>query len=122
MGAMSAWCPWIWGLCCWNRAPRTRLLKATGRSPLGPEPPPDQLASPEAPQVGTPALYGDQSLCGALPPGHTSSISNSGKLEAPLPLLQFCLIFLLSTFQSEKNLVRIFQCWLSPPQGSRPWL
>ena len=43
-----------------------------------------------------------------LTPGGTFSISDSGKLEASLPLLRFCLISLLSTFLSGENLVWIF--------------
>lgn len=48
-----------------------------------------------------PALYRDwPAVCGALSPWCTSSISDSGRMEAPLPLLRFCSISLLSNFPS----------------------
>ena len=43
--AVSAWHPGIWGLCCWNRAPRA-AAKAVGCSPLCVELPPEFLSRP----------------------------------------------------------------------------
>ena len=50
------------------------------------------------------------------PPGRTS-VSDSGRMEAPLALLQFCPSSLLSTFLSGKNLAQIFKVPASPGLG-----
>ena len=86
------------GLRCWDRAPGPRLPKATGRSPLRPEPPPDPRLLPEAPPgMLWPFTELVRGVWGALP-GRTSPVSDPGSLEAPLPLLRSCPISLLSTF------------------------
>ena len=84
-----------------------RLPKTAGHRPLCLEPPPDQPASPQGPAGHAPALYRDWPMSVAAFPRHTSSIGDSGKLEAPLPLLRFGSIS-LSALPSGKNPVRIF--------------
>lgn len=67
-----------------------------------------------------PALYQYQTtVCNELSSGHPSSYSDSGHLEASLPLLQFCPIFLLSTFLSGKTQAQIFKVLASPGLGFR---
>ena len=56
-------------------------------------------------------------VCSELSPGCPSSNSDSGNLEASLPLLRLCLISLLSTFPSRKNPVWIFKVSTSPGLG-----
>ena len=106
------------GLCalgsgaCWNRAPGLQLPKAARHSLLGLELPPDLLRPHGA---RAPALHRDRpAMCSMLSPGCTSSISDSRKLEAPLPILRSCQISLLSTFPSRKNPVQIFKVPASP--------
>ena len=60
---------------------------------------------------------GPQSVVLHSSPGCTSSISDPGNLEAPLPLLWFCWVSLLSAFPSGKNLVWIFKVPDSPGLG-----
>ena len=98
--------------------PGLRLLKAAGHSPLRSEPLPDLPASPlgrtrHALQSFPRSILG----CGTLYLGGTSSVSDSGRLEAPLPLLWFCPSSLLSTFPSWKNPVWIFKVPASPGLG-----
>ena len=81
-------------------------LGPSSRSPLCPEP------LPELPRpcrvLSSPLLCLACSVWFTLPQ-HTSSVSDPGRVEAPLPLLRFCLVSLLSMFPSGKNLVRIFK-------------
>ena len=80
------------------------------------------LSFSRGPTGRTPALYQAQyEVCGALSPGHTSSVSDLGNLEAPLPLLRFCPSSLLNAFPSGKNLVRIFKVLASPGLGFPVW-
>ena len=79
--------------------PRPWLPKAAGRSPPCPEPPAELFPRPR--RTRAPALYRARpAVCGALSPGRTSSGSDPGNLEAPLPLLRFCPSSLLSAFLS----------------------
>ena len=72
-------------------APSTRSPHLTHR--LLPEAPPGS---------SSPLLRSAHGVWGALP-GRTSSISDPGNLEAPLPLLRSCPSSLLSAFPSRKN-------------------
>ena len=100
--------PGICGLPCWVCPSRPGFPKAAGHSPLCPEPPPELL--PRLHGVRFLALYRAwPTVCGMLSPWCTSSVSVPGNLEAPLPLLRFCLSSLLSTFPFGKNPVQSFK-------------
>ena len=76
-----------------------RLPKAMGHSHLHSEL--ACLTDWLLPNVVLQRFYRDQTVvCGEPSPGRPSSNSDSRKLEASLPFLEFCLIFLLNTFQS----------------------
>ena len=103
-------------LCSWGPP----LPKGTGYSHLHPEP--AHLTNWLLPNAlegcSAPALYQYwTSVYDELSPRHPSSFSDSGNLEASLPLLQFCPISLLSTFPSEKTLVWIFKVHTSSGLG-----
>ena len=74
------------------------------------------VLSPNAPECCcAPALYQYWTqICGELSPGYPSSYSDSGNLDASLPLLQFWPISLLSTYLSGKTQAQIFKVLASP--------
>ena len=102
------------------RLPGLCLPKVAGHRLFFLDPLPAHLASPEAllGACSSPLPRSAFSVWCALSRGSTSSISDSGTLVAPLPLLQFCPISLLSTFQSGKNSAQIFKIPASPGLGS----
>ena len=90
----------IRGLRCWNpvlgaSAPKGSRAQTPVRSP------PTHRLLPEAPPGAHPSPLPRSAWCEVhSPPGHTSSVSDPGRLEVSLPLLRFCPISLLSAFLS----------------------
>ena len=75
-------CPGIRGLRCWNLIPGPRLLKAAGHSPFPLSPHLANWLLPRPHQERSSPLPRSCTLLRA-----TSSVSDPGRLEAPLPLL-----------------------------------
>ena len=104
--------PGIRGLSAGIALPGLRLPKAAGRSP-----------SPRSPSTRSPSTRRSSPLRGwahgvqRAGPGHPSSLSDAGTLEAPLPFLRFCPISLRSTFHLRR--IRCgFKVPASPGLGS----
>ena len=95
--------PRIRGLCCWNCAPGARAPQGSRAQPPPPEPLPELLLRSH--QARALALYRARPwVCGRLSSQCTSSVSDPGRLETPLPLLRFSPSSLLSTFLWERIL------------------
>ena len=119
-GAQDRWrhppLPWDPGACAAGWC--LRGAAPQGSRALPPPPRAAARAAPEASQGAAPALYraGPHGVWRDLPQG-TSSVSDPGKWEAPLPLLRFCPSSLVRAFLSRKNPVKIFKVPASPGLG-----
>ena len=96
--------------CHWNHVPRAVAPEV---SPLCLEPPPELLPKPRRSRA--PVLYHTWPMvCGALSPGGTSSVSDPGRLEAPLPFLGFCPSSLQASFPPGRIRCRFLKVPASP--------
>ena len=108
--------PWDQGPALLELCSQSAAPKAAGCSPLHSEPPSELLPRP-CQWRSSPLPSWTPRCVACSPPVHPSSVSDPGRLEAPLPLLQFCLSSLQSAFLSGKNPVAICKVPASPGLG-----